>query len=121
MFVRNNRAKEEREERMRLTHEAELISARFPGVSRIVIKMQYMNQKVSSMRRTLNFRPGSHAYFKLTCLGEGCVDGGLDMTRIIRRTIRGHEKAAKGHIRCQNIDPAALHADISYYVSIQYT
>ena len=53
MFVRNNKAREEREERTRLTSEAELISERFPGVSLIVITMQYMNQKVSSMLRTL--------------------------------------------------------------------
>jgi hypothetical protein len=117
MYTRNNKAREERVRQMR---EADLVSARFPDVSRIVVKMQYKHPKTPSMLRTLNYRPGSQAFFKMSCLGEGCVDGGLDMTRIISKMIRGHEKSVQGDIRCQNRDPAAIHANIAYKVSITY-
>ena len=117
MYTRNNKAREERVRQMR---EAELVSARFPDVSRIVVKMQYKHPKTPSMLRTLNYRPGSQAFFKMSCLGEGCVDGGLDMTRIINKMIRGHEKSVQRDIRCQNRDSEAVHANIAYKVSITY-
>ena len=101
--------------------ETELISARYPDVSRIVVTMEYKNRFAPTMRRTLNYRPGSHAFFKVSCLGDGCVEGGLDMTVVLAKMVRNHDESAKGNLRCSNSDPAVLHAGMSYQISITYT
>jgi hypothetical protein len=117
MFIRNNKA---REERARQIRETELMSARFPSVSKIVFSVQYKKKRGPSMLRTLNFRPGSHAFFKLNCLGEECVAGGLDITGIVSSMVRNHNESASGNLHCANSEPAAVHADMSYAVSITY-
>jgi hypothetical protein len=121
--MKNNvydRMKRAREEHLHEMRETELISARFPDVSGIVVTMRYSNRFAPAMRRTLNFRPGSHAFFKVNCLGEGCVDGGLDMTGIVTSMVRNHEALAKGTLFCSNSDPAPVHADMTYRISITY-
>lgn len=98
-----------------------LVSDRFPGVAGIVIKIRYKSRGADSMMRTLNFYPESHAFFKMSCLGEGCEGGGLNLTRAVSTVIRNQQKSAKGDVRCINNDPDAEHADMSYNISVEYT
>jgi hypothetical protein len=115
-----NRKNEAREERLRQKLDAGLISDRFPEVSNIVVKMKYVSEGATSLLRTLNFYPESSAFFRMSCLGEGCDGGGLDLTRVITTMIRNHKTSAKGELGCENKDPAAVHADIAYEVSLKY-
>lgn len=117
MYNRKNEAKEERT-RQKLA--SELMSDRFAEVSNIVVRMIYVKEGTTSLLRTLNFYPESHAFFKVSCLGEGCDNGGLDMTRVITTAIKNHKTSAKGELRCRNKDPAAVHANITYEVSLKY-
>ena len=118
VYSRFNKAREEKKREMR---ETELISARFPDVSSIVVTMEYNNRFAPNMRRTLNFHPGSHAFFKISCLGDGCVDGGIDMTGVLTSMIRNHNESATGALHCSNSNPAVLHAGMSYQIAITYT
>lgn len=118
VYIKNNRAGEERKRQM---HETKLISERFPEVSRIVVKMEYSGNSTPTMVRTLNFLPGSHAFFKMTCLGEGCDDGGLDLTGIVTSMIRNHRESGSGSLFCDGSTSNAVHSDMSYQVSITYT
>lgn len=115
-----NTRNDAREERKRQVLAAGLISDRFPDVSSIVVTMNYKRERTSAVLRSLHFYPGSHAFFRVSCLGEGCDDGGLDLTWVIQRMIRGQEKSAKGELRCENQDPAIVHADVDYHVTITY-
>ena len=117
-FGRRNEA---RTERIQQTLAAGLLSEHYPEVSKIVITMVYTKGGATSLLRTLNFYPGSHAFFKMNCLGEGCVDGGLDLTGVITRMIRNRKESSGGKISCENDDPAAVHAAMSYEVTIQYS
>lgn len=117
VYAKRSKAREEKRRKM---EEAGPISARFPGVSSIVVTMQYRKRFAPAMRRILNFLPGSHAFFKFNCLGEGCEDGGLDMTRVVTSMVRNHDTSAKGTILCSNSDTAAVHADMSYKIAIAY-
>lgn len=116
-----NMRNEAREERKRQTIAAGLLSDHFPDVKSIVVTMNYSRGSYSSVLRTLNFYPGSHAFFRVSCLGEGCDDGGLDLTNPIHRLIRNHEKSAKGKLRCDNRDPAIVHPSVDYEVAITYS
>jgi len=111
---------EAREKRNRQRLEAGLISDRFPSVARIVVTVNYRREKYSSVLRTLNFSPESPAFFRISCLGEGCEDGGLDLTRVIRGMIRRRERTASGELRCDNRDPEVVHAGADYKVAITY-
>lgn len=112
---------EAREERLRQELKAGIISDRFPEVSNIVINMKYVKEGTTSLLRTLNFYPESHAFFRMSCLGEGCEDGGLDLTRVITSMIKKHKTSAKGKLSCKNNDPAAVHADMAYEISMKYS
>jgi len=116
-----SRKNEAREERLRQKLDAGIMSDRFPEVSTIVVRMKYVKEGATSLLRTMNFYPGSHAFFRMSCLGEGCVDGGLDLTRVITTMIRDHKTSAKGELSCRSKDPSAIHADIVYEVSMKYT
>lgn len=107
-------------ERLREERAAGLLSERFPGVSSIVVKMNYKGSRTSTLLRTVNFFPGSAAYFRISCLGEGCERGALDLTGVINRMIRGRDRSAKGELTCENRDPAIRHADVDYGVTITY-
>ena len=109
------------EERKRQTLAAGLMSDRFPGVSSIVVTMNYSRGTHSAVLRTLNFYPGSPAFFRISCLSEGCDEGALDLTHSIQRMIRGRETSAKGEIRCDNIDAAIVHPRVEYQVAITYS
>ena len=112
---------EAREERKRQTLAAGLMLERFPDVASIVVTMNYRRGGFSSVLRTLNFYPGSHAFFRISCLGEGCDDGGLDLTNPIHRLIRSRQKSAKGELSCDKNDPAIVHPIVDYEVSITYS
>ena len=118
VYTRLNKAREEKKREMR---ETELISARYPDVSSIVVTMEYKNRLAPAMRRTLNFYPGSHAFFEISCLGDGCVDGGLDITRTLNSMIRNHDESSQGNLLCSNHNSTASHADMSYRIAITYT
>jgi len=99
---------------------AGLLAERFPTVSCIVVRMNYQRGRTSALQRTVNFLPDSPAFFRISCLGEGCEGGGLDLTWVIGSMIRRGEHSAKGELRCSNQDPAVLHAEVDYDVSITY-
>ncbi len=117
MFNARNEAREELK-RQRL--DAGLMSERFPGVSSIVVDMNYKRGRTSALRRTVTFSPESPAFFRISCLGEGCERGGLELMWVINRMIRSREKTAKGELKCENTDPAIIHADVDYDVTITY-
>lgn len=115
-----NARNQEREDLKRERLDAGLMSERFPQVSNIVVNMQYKGGKRAAMLRTVTFSPESPAFFRISCLGEGCERGGLEMMWVINRMIRDREKTAKGEVRCENRDPAVVHADVDYEVRITY-
>ena len=112
---------EAREERKRQVLAAGLVSDRLPEVSSIVVTMNYKRGNSPWVLRTLNFYPGSAAFFRISCLGEGCDDGGLDLTQVMHRMIKGHEKSAKGKLSCDNKDAAIVHPHVDYEVAITYS
>ena len=119
MFSRNNRARLEKNQQKL---DAGFVSAHFPEVASIIINMMYKQQGVANpISRTMNFFPGSCAFFKVDCLSDDCVDGGFDLTRIINSMIRNHSKEEKGELGCDDTGPRPDHANIVYEVAIQYT
>jgi hypothetical protein len=116
-----SRRNEAREERKRQTLAAGLMSERFPDVASIVVTMNYKRGSFPWVLRTLNFYPGSPAFFRISCLGEGCDEGGLDLTHPIQRMIRSHEKSKKGELSCDNKDAAIVHPSVDYEVAITYS
>jgi hypothetical protein len=112
---------EAREELKREVLSAGLLAERFPAVSSIVVRMNYKRGRTSALLRTVNFLPASPAFFRISCLGEGCERGGLDLTWVIDSMIRRGERVSKGELRCMNQDPAILHADVDYDVAITYS
>ena len=112
---------EAREERKRQVAAAGLLSGRFPEVASIVVTMKYSRGTFPAVLRTVNFYPGTHAFFKISCLGEGCDDGGLDLTYVMQRMIRSRERSAKGQLSCDNTDAAIVHPSVDYEVAITYS
>jgi len=110
-----------REEQKRQMLAAGLMSEHFPNVQSIVVTMNYTRGSYSSVFRTLNFYPGSPAFFKISCLGDGCEEGGLDLTYVMHRMIRSREKSSKGELRCDNRDAAIVHPNVDYEVAITYS
>lgn len=100
---------------------AGLMSDRFPGVSSIVVTMNYGRGTHAAVLRTLNFYPGSQAFFRISCLSDGCDEGALDLTHSINRMIRGRETSAKGELSCNNRDAAIVHPKVEYQVAITYS
>jgi hypothetical protein len=97
------------------------MSGRFPQVSDVVVTMNYKHERASaSVLRTLHFNPSSPAFFKVSCLGEGCENGALDLGPLITRMVRGRQKTATGQLRCENNDPAVVHAQVDCSVTITY-
>ena len=116
-----SRRKEAWEERKRQMLDAGLMSDRFPDVSSIVVTIDYSRGSFSSVHRTMNFYPGSHAFFKISSLGEGDEEGGLDLTRFIHRMIGSHERSAKGEFKGDRTDSAAVYPSVGYEVAITYS
>jgi hypothetical protein len=113
-----SRRKEAWEERKRQTLAAGLVSERFPGVSSIVVTMDYSRGTFSPVHRTLTFTPESHAFFKISSLGEGSEEDGLDLTGFIQRMVKNRAKCGAAGT------PAGAEAaqpSIDYEVAITYS
>jgi hypothetical protein len=118
MFSRNNQSRIEKNQQ-RL--DAGFVSTHFPGVASIVINMMYKQKGIMNpIQRTLNFFPGSYAFFRLDCLSDDCVDGGFDMSSIITSMIRNHREITEGELGCDDTGPRPDHSNIVYEVAIQY-
>lgn len=116
-----SRRKEAWEERKRQMLDAGLMADRFPDVSSIIVTMDYSRGTFSAVHRTMNFYPGSPAFFKISSLGEGSDEGGLDLTRFIHKMIGSHQKLAKGAFNGDRKDPAIVHPNVDYEVAITYS
>lgn len=101
--------------------DAGLMSSRYPGVAAIVISMDYYNRGSgpSFMQRTVNFFPGSAAYFHLECMKHDCIDGGFNLEPTITTMVKGHAKSGKGELTCAGNDSSG-HTRIDYKIDIQY-
>ena len=118
MFSKNNQARIERNQQKM---DAGFVSTHFPEVANIVISMMYKQKGIANpIDRTLNFFPGSHAFFRLDCLSDDCVDGGFDLSQTINSMIRNHREAAEGELGCDDSGPRPDHSNIVYEVAIQY-
>ena len=109
------------EERNRQILEAGLLSERFPEVSSIVVTMQYTGGRSSAVQRTLSFYPGNPAFFKISSMGEGRDEEGLDLTYFIHRMVRSHEKSGKGAFTGRHKDPMVGDQSVDYQVAITYS
>lgn len=118
----NSRKNAARTERLQQRLDAGFVAAQFPEVASIVISMIY-NQKgiKESLPRTVNFFPGSYAFFTVNCLSKECVDGGFDLTQVIAGMVGKRKEAAKGELSCEGSGSSADHSAIVYEVSIKYT
>ena len=117
MYYKRNEAKEERD---RQRAAAGLLSESFPAVTLIVVKMTYRKKGKESLLRTLSYYPTSAFFFKMSCLGEGCSDGELDLTWLITEMLRSNRKLSKSGLSCSGTDPAAIHAEIDCHIAITY-
>jgi len=118
MLNRNNKARQDRKQD-RL--DSGFMSRHFPNVASIIISMIYTQRGARSILRTLNFYPGSYAFFRVDCLSDNCMEGGFDLSQIITSMIRNHSETAKGELNCGSDNLAADHSNIVYEVAIQYT
>ncbi len=118
----NSRKNAARTERLQQRLDAGFMATQFPEVASIVISMIY-NQKgiKESLPRTVNFFPGSYAFFRVNCLSKECVDGGFDLTQVIAGMVGKRKEAAKGELSCEGSGSSAEHSAIVYEVSIKYT
>jgi hypothetical protein len=113
-----------RKEKMQQTHEAGLISERFPEVSNIVIDMQHDWKGIEwiHLLRTLNFSSESHAYFHVECLNRDCKEciQGFDLHQFIAAMIRSHTELREGSFTCEGNNLTSGRLNINYKVVIQY-
>jgi len=101
-----------------------LVSERFPEISGIVIQMTYFRKGLNPilMQRTVNIIPTGYAYFNMDCMTSGCVDGGFDLTPVIKGMVKKRTKLKKGTLVCNGKSPdlASDHANISYEIAIKF-
>ena len=111
----------EQQERRQQKLDAGLISARYPSVASIVIAMDYYRRGDSPlfMKRTVNFFPGSAAYFLMDCLADKCTDGGFDFEPIIYSMVKGHLESGKGELSCRGSNSSG-HRRVDYEIAIRY-
>jgi hypothetical protein len=111
----------ERLERRQRKLDAGLLSVRFPDVASIVVAMSYYKRgnSPSFMQRTVNFFPGSAAYFLMDCMGADCVDGGFDLDPVISEMVERRKESAKGGLSC-SAKASSGHRRIDYAIAIQY-
>ena len=107
-------------ERQRQILAAGLVSERFPGVSSIVVTMNYNRGRNSALLRTLNFYPNSPAFFKVSPLGDGGEDGAPDLTNFISNMIGAHKKSAKGESTCGRGEEGVVPPKVDYEVAVTY-
>ena len=103
---------------------AGLVSERFPEVSGMVIQMTYFRKGLNPvlMLRTVNVFPTAYAYFYMDCMITGCIDGGFDLSPVIREMVKKHTRLKKGTLVCsgENDGLASDHARIDYEVTITF-
>lgn len=118
----NSRKNAARTERLQQRLDAGFVATQFPEVASIVVSMIY-NQKgiKESLPRTVNFFPGSYAFFRVNCLSKECVDGGFDLTQVITGMVGKRKEAEKGELICEGSGSSVDHSAIVYEVSIKYT
>ncbi|HEX8949815.1 MAG TPA: hypothetical protein VF790_12670 [Dissulfurispiraceae bacterium] len=111
----------ERLERRQQKLDAGLLSARYPNVASIIIEMDYYKKAHSPlfMKRTINFFPGSAAFFLMDCMAESCTDGGFDFEPIIYTMVKGHVESGKGDLSCSGSNSSG-HQRVDYRIAIQY-
>jgi hypothetical protein len=108
-------------ERLHQREETGFVASHFPDVTGIVISMSYNQIGLNkALLRTVNFFPGSYAFFKVDCVNRECLDGGFDLTDIITEMVGKHRETAKGKLSCEGNGLAAGHSAITYEVEIQY-
>lgn len=114
---------DERRERKQQRIDAGPMSDRYPDVASIVVTMDYYKKgsgTASFMHRTVNFFPGSAAYFLMDCMEEKCIDGGYDLESIIYTMVKGHQESSNGELACAGNDCSG-HRHIDYRIAIQYS
>lgn len=103
---------------------AGLVSERFPEVNGIVIHMTYFRKGLNPviMQRTVNIFPTTYAYFKMGCMIRDCIDGGFDLTPVIKEMVKKNIKLKKGNLVCRgkNSTLASEHSNIDYEVTIKF-
>lgn len=111
----------ERAERRQQKLDAGTMSSRYPEVASVVITMNYYQKGSASalIQRTVNFFPGSAAYFLMECLKHDCVEGGFDLEPVITTMVRGRRESDSGEIVCPG-NNAAGHTRVDYKIAIQY-
>ena len=111
-------------EKMQQKQDAGLISKRFPEVASIVVDMQHHRKGICEIliARTLNFSPGSHAYFHVECLNRDCKDctEGFNLDQVVAAMIRSHASSRVGQLDCDGTGLTSSHVNIDYKVTIQY-
>ena len=112
---------EERRERKQRKIDAGLLSERYPAVSSVVISMDYHQRNTGPvlMQRTVNFFPGSAAYFLMECMRHECVDGGYNLEPVITNMTRDRQESGSGELDCPGGNPSC-HAKINYSIAISY-
>lgn len=109
-------------ERKRQKLEAGPVYQHFPDVESIVIHMMYSQKGLgSAMRRTVNFSSGSYAFFRVDCLQKDCLDGGFDLTEVIKKMVVNRKETAKGELSCEGNGASSNHSAIDYEVAIRYS
>lgn len=119
-MISKKRAEQQEKKQLRL--DAGPISARYPDVASIVIAMDYYRkgQSPSFLQRTVNFFPGSSAYFLMDCMEDSCTNGGFNLEPIIYTMIKGRQEAAKGELACTGNESSG-HRRIDYKIAILYS
>lgn len=101
-----------------------LLSERFPEVAGIVFHLTYYQKEANPvlMLRTINVLPTDSAYFNMECLIKGCVDGGFNLTSVIKDMVKSRKKIARGMLSCSGKTDTNVpdHASVEYEITIQY-
>lgn len=108
-------------ERKQKKIDAGLLSASYPYIASIVITMDYYQKGAGPvlMRRTVNFFPGSTAYFLMECIKNDCISGGFNLEPVIATMVEGQVKSGDGKLVCHG-NNASGHARVDYKIAIQY-
>ncbi len=74
------------------------------------------------MLRKVNVIPADPAYFNMECVTKGCMDGGFDLTSMIKKMIKARKKVGKGKLVCggKTDTNSAGHASVEYEIGIEY-
>ncbi len=103
---------------------AGLLSESFPKVSSIKMHMIYCLKSSDKvfLERNINFSPTDHAYFNMECFSKECVNGGFELTPVIKSMVRTRKKTGNGKLVCKgkNDSHTKGHINMSYEINIKY-